>query len=85
MPATHVQLGEFLKDGSAWTPAEKSIIKWQFHLHGDFKTALFEPIKRADDRNLARLALSFPDEVLGYYAWTEGDLGDRLRKAGLEI
>ena len=68
-----------------WTEAEKSVIKWQFRLLGDFRTALFEAITLADDKNLVRLAMGFPYEVSGFMAWNRGGLGKRLRDAGLEI
>ncbi len=85
MSANHQQLGEFLGETSAWTNAEKAVIKWQFRLNGDFKTALWEAIKRADEGNLDRLALGFPDEVAGFRQWAHGNLGTRLRQAGLEL
>jgi len=68
-----------------WTDAEKWIIQWQFRILGDFHTGLFQAISRADEGNLDRLRLGFPDEVDGYKAWAHGDLGTRLRAAGLEI
>lgn len=48
------------------TPSERFIFDWQYRLAGDFKKALAEAIARADDGNLARLRLGFPDEVEGY-------------------
>ena len=82
------KIGEFLESPD-WTEGEKFIIKWQFnnslHLLGDFKTALIGAIKQADHGNLARLALGFPREVEGFRQWAYGDLGSRLRAAGLEI
>ena len=68
-----------------WSLAEKAVVKWQLRLYGDFYTALWQAIARADEGNLARLALGFPNEVEGYKAWAWGDLGRRLRAAGLEI
>ena len=81
---TMVEIGYFL-DSPAWTPAEKLVIKWQFHLYGDFYTALWEVIKRADEENLERLACGFPLQIIGFKQWAFGDLGQRLRAAGLEI
>ena len=78
-------VGKFLAEGSGWTNAEKAVIKWQFKLNGDFRTALWEAIKRADEGNLDRLALGFPDEVYGFRQWSQGDLGIRLLKAWLDI
>ena len=82
------QIGEFL-ESPEWNAGEKFVIKWQFNrslqLLGDFGAALAEAIVRADDSNLTKLALGFPDEVAGFLAWNRGDLGIRLRDAGLEI
>lgn len=77
-------VGTFL-ESEEWTNAEKWVLRWQFGLLGDFQTALADAIKRADYTNLARLELGFPDEVAGFTAWNRGDLGTRLRNAGLEI
>lgn len=68
-----------------WTESEKWVIKWQFQELGDFQTALAEAIKRADDDNLMRLGRGFPAQVSGFIQWNRGDLGRRLRAAGLEI
>jgi len=68
-----------------WTPGEKAIVKWQFRLLGGFLDALFLAIARANEENLAKLELTFPEEVAGFRAWSHGDLARRLRKAGLEI
>ncbi len=83
--STHQQLGKFLGPDSNWTGPEQAVIKWQFRLCGDFKTALWEAIKHADEGNLDKLALGFPNEVYGFRQWVAGDLGTRLREAGLEI
>jgi len=50
--------------------SEEFIVKWQFRLLGDFKKALIECIMRADDENLGKLSLGFPDEVRGYLDYT---------------
>ena len=84
MPATIEQIGEFLRSPD-WTPEEKAVIEWQFRLCGHFKTALWEAIIRADDNNLEALEKGFPVEVGGYRMWAWGDLGRRLREAGLSI
>lgn len=68
-----------------WTAGEKWVVQWQFRFLGDFGQALAECICRADEANLARLSRAFPDEVSGYCSWAHGDLGNRLRDAGLEI
>jgi hypothetical protein len=78
------KIGEILTS-DAWTAGEKFIVKWQFRLLGDFKTALVGAIMLADEQNLARLHLGFPGEVDGFLAWSVGDLGRRLRDAGLDI
>lgn len=70
-----------------WTDAEKWVLKWQWQkllgLLGGFETALAEAIMRADEGNLARLRLGFPDQVDGFLAWSRGDLARRLRAAGV--
>ena len=83
----HALISKILKSND-WTESEKSVVKWQFRLCGDFKTALWEAIIRADEDNLARLRYGFPNEVAGYkaWAWTEPySLATKLREAGLEI
>lgn len=47
--------------------------------------ASHEQLGKADDGNLAQLQLGFPDQVAGFLFWSRGNLGDRLRSAGLEI
>lgn len=84
MTDTRTIVGQFL-ESDQWTGAEKWVLRWQFGLLGDFQTALSEAIKRADDSNLARLELGFPEQVAGFIAWSRNDLGTRLREAGLEI
>jgi hypothetical protein len=56
-----------------FTEGQKAIIKWQFKMHGNFLTALFEAICRADPQNLARLELGFPVEVGGFKDWNNGE------------
>lgn len=84
MPATHQQISEFLAS-SQWTESEKWVIQWQFGLLGEFESALAECIKRADEANLSRLSLGFPEQVVGFISWSRGHLGQRLRNAGLGI
>ena len=84
MPANYEQINAVL-DSPDWTEGEKWVVKWQFGLLGHFARILAEAISRADMDNLSRLALGFPNEVAGYWAWAHGDLGKRLRKAGLPI
>ena len=70
-----------------WTAAEKWVLKWQWQraldLLGGFEEALAKAIIRADDSNLPRLRLGFPDQVDGFLAWSRGDLAKRLRDAGV--
>ena len=84
MPSTREQIGEFFNSPD-WTEGEKFIIKWQFGILGDFKTALIEACCRADEDNLERLHRGFPEEVEAYLAWNRGNLGTRFRDAGLNI
>ncbi len=65
--------------------ADRVVIFWLFHFFGDFRTALWEAICRADEENLERLRLGFPNEVEGYKRWTRGNLGQRFRDFGLEV
>lgn len=66
-----------------WTAGEKLILRWQFRSLGHFWTQLFEAMVRADDENLDRLALGYPDAVEALRDWRFGDLGERLEAAGL--
>lgn len=68
-------------DASEWW-----IVKWQYRLLGDFHRVLFEAICRADETNLYKLSLGFPDEVEGYkkYATESGWWTDVQRKIGRE-
>jgi hypothetical protein len=47
-------------------PGVQSLIKWQFEDHGGFFTALWMAISRADEGNLQRLGIAFPEEVRAY-------------------
>ena len=82
---TRTVVGSFLAENSGWTESEKWIIKWQFGYLGDFEEALATLLSKADDQNLMRLMLAFPMQTAGFLAWRNGDLGTRLRAAGLEI
>lgn len=88
-PAMEQQLIlEKILTSSDWTFAEKSVVKWQLRLHGDFNTALWKAIILADEDNLALLKRGFPEEIAGYMAWAWAipySLGKKLRKAGLYI
>jgi len=84
-----MNLNEFANDN--WhllSQAEKLIVEWQYGMLGDFRTALFDAITRADESNLDRLALGFHDEVAGYRAWAHGTpykMAEKLREMGLDI
>ena len=79
------QLHTFLDPNNHdWSLSDKWVIEWQYRLLGDFQTALAACIARADDENLALLAKGFPVQVKGFLSWNRGDLGDRLRNAGLD-
>ena len=66
---------------------EKELIDWQYRLCGDFRQALWEAICRADDNNLARLRLGFPNQVDGYIRYTrESEYWARVQeKAGVLV
>lgn len=84
MPASREQIVAIIQS-ERFTKPEKFIVKWQFGMLGDFQSALIEAIKLADEGNLSRLAEGFPDEVGAFLSWSRGNLGDRLRAAGLNI
>lgn len=70
-----------IMDSPELTVGEKLYIKdWQYHLGGSFSTALWQAIGKADESNLLKLALGFPDEVQGFLSWTRGDLYQRANK-----
>lgn len=81
---THEDVARFLQRGD-FTAGEKSLVEWQFRLHGDFWSALWLAISKADALNQARLAAGFPGEVEAYREWAYGGLGDRIRAAGLMV
>lgn len=83
--ATMDQIAEFLRDDSPWIDSEKWVIRWQFGLLGDFQTALAHAIALADDMDLVYLGWAFPVQVQGFRDWQSGNLGRRLREAGLDI
>ncbi len=68
-----------------WDDVAKMAVRWQYGMYGDFFTALFQLLARADEINFAKLALGFPAEAEAVRQWRETDLAERLRKAGLEI
>ncbi len=56
------------------TEGEEFIVKWQCRLLGGFKTALIHTIMLADESNLEKLRLGFPNEVGAFlnYSRVEG-------------
>ena len=66
------------------TPEEDWVTQWQYNLCGDFHHALFEAICLADQNNLFKLELGFPDEVRGYkkYSRESGWWKEVQRKMG---
>jgi hypothetical protein len=64
------------------TPPEQFIWDWQNRRLGDFKLALVHLIQRADEFNLERIGMGFPDEVAGYihYMTVPGWWDDVIRK-----
>jgi hypothetical protein len=85
MPATYAQIMTILVSQD-FDVSDKLVVRWQFRLlDGDFERPLWECIKCADSDNLERLSRGFPTEVEGFRRWAYGDLGYRLRAAGLSI
>lgn len=74
-----------LSCGSDLTEAEKWVVKWQLGILGGFQMALARAMVCADDANLERLRLGFPDQVAGLLAWRHGDLRVRLVARGLDV
>ena len=50
---------------------ERLMWNWEYKMMGDFQKALMEAICRADESNLSRLALGYPDHVSGYIKYTQ--------------
>ena len=53
------------------TSEEDWIVKWQYGYLGHFYSALFKAICAADEENLGKLSLGFPDEISGYRKYTQ--------------
>lgn len=68
------------------TEDEEFIVKWQYRMLGDFKKALIEAIKFADESNLERLKKGFPEEVQGFINYTQvsGWWQEVQRRAGIK-
>ncbi len=85
--ATREQIRSVLID-EQFTPGEKFIVRMQFAQAiqpSNFESKLWEVICAADQDNLDRLECAFPAEVRAFRSWTQGDLGNRVRKAGCPI
>ena len=65
---------------------EIKLCEWQYRKTGGFYTALFTACTKADNINLARLSLAFPQEVLAFkrYSQEEG-YWDKVKEAYIEI
>lgn len=54
-------------------------LEFQYKQTGDFFTALFNAISRADGNNLSLLTKGFPSEVEAYKTWTRIGVKEFLR------
>ena len=52
---------------------ERHLCEWQFGMTGHFFTALFAAMTHADETNLNRLSLAFPDEVNAFRRYKKED------------
>ena len=57
---------------------ERNYFRYQLGIRGGFHTALYRLISLADQSNRHKLQKGFPDEVLAYLSWTQGNLAERL-------
>jgi hypothetical protein len=80
MPVTREFLRHTLSEGG-WTTSEYIAIKWQYGELGDFDALLMETIAKSDAQNREKLRLGFPQHVIGYLQWMNGDLQFRLHQA----
>ena len=72
------------------TRGERFILEWQYRMHGGFFTALTDAICKADDGNLIKLGMGFPDEVDAYRKFSGEDgwwqeVQAKARKLGWNI
>jgi hypothetical protein len=77
-------MGEIMRNPS-FTQGEKRVVEYQFRELPPFMATLMKAIHLADDKNKAKLALAYPEEVAAVRRWQEGDLGQVFRGLGLEI
>jgi hypothetical protein len=85
--ATLQLLGEVLASAD-FSPAEKLIISCQFPDFirlGSWEMAFWQALCAADGVNLKKLACGFPTEVEALECWRHGNLGERIRAAGLSV
>ncbi len=61
----------WLQDEFGLKPEGAAIYDWQYRMCGDFQTALWDAITRADEDNLDRLASGFPVEVRAYRLFSQ--------------
>lgn len=67
---------------------ERRCVMWQFPgvcPMGDFFTALWEALKRADSENLNRLSLGFPEDAQALRDFRSGVLGAKIERFGVEF
>jgi len=65
---------------------EETVIKWKYGMMGDFRIALMEAICRADDINLAKLKVVFPDEANCYFKFShESGWFEKAQKKAKEL
>ena len=76
-----------IKNFDDLTEEEQFVVKWQYQMLGDFKTALVRAITKADTYNMLLLALGFPVEVKAYKRFTqeEGWWEMVAKKAGIDV
>jgi hypothetical protein len=85
MPATYSEILSIL-NSDKFDDSDKWVVRWQYNmLDEEFDLPLARLIVVADLDNLAKLGRGFPVEVAGFRRWAHGDLGTRLREAGLNI
>ena len=79
----------FLVRRAEHPPWAVALVEWQFNRTmgtlGDFRTALWGAIIKADDDNLLNLLKGFPVEVEAYFKWTRSSEGhDYLKEHGID-
>ena len=61
---------------------EKQLVRWQYNLGmGSFSTHLWQAIAAADEDNLRKLWIAFPEEVMAYKQFTQTPLMTRKLEA----